>query len=273
MKPVFPSRMLPAVCALALVAIAWPATAGAQQPPPSDKWTFRFTPYLWVPSIDGTLNYSLPPNTGGGSVELPIGPEDYVGNLEFAFAAAFEGRHGNWSLVLDGMYVDLSARGTAATLPIVPGGPGVRFDAELGLTQFLGNAAVGYTVARSDRANLDVIAGVRYAHAGTEADLEIEGPLPGTLPSRHFERDVDIVDAIAGVRGRVALGGRWTLPYHLDVGTGDSNFTWQALTGVDYGFGWGDLLLVYRHMAWDLDNKVVEDLQFSGPALALSFRF
>jgi hypothetical protein len=256
--------------AVTLLAALLPASTGSAQQPPPDRWSFRFTPYLWLPSVDGTLNYSLP---SGDGIDLPLGPEDYTGNIEFGFAAGFEARRGNWSILIDGIYVDLSGRATVATLPVVPGGPGVHFDADVDFTQFLGGGAIGYTVARSDTANLDVFGGVRYNHLDTAADLDITGPLPGTLPTLHFERDIDIWDGIAGVRGRVGLGGNWALPYYVDVGTGDSNFTWQAMTGVGYGWSWGELLLVYRHLSYDLDNKIVEDLELSGPALAISFRF
>jgi outer membrane protein OmpA-like peptidoglycan-associated protein len=130
----------------------------------------------------------------------------------------------------------------------------------------------GYTVARSESSNLDVIGGVRYTHFGTEADVNIVD-LPVTLPGRHFNQDVDWWDGVVGVRGRLGLGGRWTLPYYLDVGTGDTNFTWQAMAGVGYGFSWGDLILMYRHIDWRTDNDVLEDLTFSGPGLGASFRF
>jgi hypothetical protein len=45
------------------------------------------------------------------------------------------------------------------------------------------------------------------------------------------------------------------------------------MTGVGYGWSWGELLLVYRHLSYDLDNKIVEDLELSGPALGFAFRF
>ncbi len=36
-------------------------------------------------------------------------------------------------------------------------------------------------------------------------------------------------------------GHAWSVPYYLDVGTGDSDLTWQGLLGLAYSFGWGDL--------------------------------
>ncbi len=33
------------------------------------------------------------------------------------------------------------------------------------------------------------------------------------------------------------LNQNWYLPFHFDVGTGDTNLTWQAFAGVGYKIG------------------------------------
>ena len=44
--------------------------------------------------------------------------------------------------------------------------------------------------------------------------------------------------------------------------------------GVSYRWDWMELLAVYRHIEYDQDaNEMVQDLRFSGPAIAASFRF
>jgi len=66
---------------------------------------------------------------------------------------------------------------------------------------------------------------------------------------------------------------KWFAPFHVDVGTGDSDLTWQLLAGVGYVFSWGDLLLVYRHLDYDQKHgDLLEGLRLSGPALGASFR-
>ena len=79
-----------------------------------------------------------------------------------------------------------------------------------------------------------------------------------------------------GIRGVVNLGdgGRWFLPYYVDVGAGNSNTTWQAYAGVGYRFGWGDLLLVYRNLEYHADDdELLERLRMGGPAIAATFRW
>ena len=81
-------------------------------------------------------------------------------------------------------------------------------------------------------------------------------------------------DAHLGIRGQANLGGNWYLPYHLDIGAGQSDLTWQAAGGVGYRLNWGDVNLVYRHMKWDFSSGTsIDDMSFSGPLLAAKFRF
>jgi len=86
---------------------------------------------------------------------------------------------------------------------------------------------------------------------------------------------VDLWDGVVGFRGSARLGaGNWFVPYYLDAGAGTSKFTWQAVVGVGYSFGWGDLLLVYRYLSFEQgDDQPVQRLEFAGPALGATFHF
>ena len=77
-----------------------------------------------------------------------------------------------------------------------------------------------------------------------------------------------------GVRGRVNLDDHWYLPYYADIGTGDSDSTWQALAGVGYTFKWGDVLLAYRYLDYNFKSDfLLKDATMKGPALGARFRF
>lgn len=64
------------------------------------------------------------------------------------------------------------------------------------------------------------------------------------------EAKVDNWDAIIGLKGRVLQDaqGKWFVPYYVDVGTGDSNLTWQALVGLGYQFRWGSVNASWRYL-------------------------
>jgi hypothetical protein len=79
-----------------------------------------------------------------------------------------------------------------------------------------------------------------------------------------------------GVTGRVALGSstRWTVPFYIDVGGGQSDLTWQAAGGVSYGYPWGEVNFLWRHLAYDLKSgSSMKDFEFSGPMLGATMRW
>ena len=109
--------------------------------------------------------------------------------------------------------------------------------------------------------------------------LEANHLVPGGVELRAAQggvgTDTDLWDGIVGVRGRVGFGdGKWSVPYYFDIGTGSSDMTWSAMTGLTRSFGWGDILFVYRHLEYDEDfDGLMQNFSFSGPALGASFRF
>ena len=83
-------------------------------------------------------------------------------------------------------------------------------------------------------------------------------------------------DAIIGITGHVFIGddSSWFVPYYLDVGTGDSDLTWQAMTGIGYKFGWGAMELTYRYLDYNPGSgSPVDDLSFAGPLLGATFQW
>ncbi len=48
----------------------------------TDGWQFQLTPYLWLPTISGQLNYDLSPSNGGGdgggAPQFDVGPTDWL---------------------------------------------------------------------------------------------------------------------------------------------------------------------------------------------------
>lgn len=83
-------------------------------------------------------------------------------------------------------------------------------------------------------------------------------------------------DAVVGVKGRVNFGAdrQWYVPYYLDVGAGESDLTWQGMTGLGYSFDSIDVTGVWRYLDYDFgDSGPIKSLDFNGPALGVTFRF
>jgi hypothetical protein len=238
--------------------------AAAQE---ADKWQYEATIYLWLPSIDGSLKYNLP---GGGGDTLPIDASDVLDSLNMTFMGALEARYNKWSFATDIIYLDMS-NSKNTVIPL--GQVAVDVAAKLSLSGWMVSGIAGYDVVQSDRVRLAVIGGVRYFTLDADTGLSLSGP-GDLLPPAYLSTSTDLWDGIVGVRGAVMLNEHWYLPYYADIGTGDSDLTWQLFGGIGYMFNWGDIKLGYRYLKYDQDDdKFMQDFEFYGPILGVGFRF
>ena len=141
---------------------------------------------------------------------------------------------------------------------------------------FIGTLGGGYNLVDSDRGYLISLWG-RYFKVEVDQKVKLNrtgGPLPPTSRTLRVSDTAYNWDGIVGARGQFNINDRWYLPYYADVGTGQSDLTWQAMTGIGYRFKWGDVLLVYRYLDYEFDSDyLLEDLTISGPALGARFKF
>jgi len=254
--------------AASLILLAAPAHA--------DDWHFNLTPYLWLPNIEANGTTDQPPGSGEPSYE--VGPVDYLDNLDFVLMISGEARRGDWSLRSDLIYLDFSNQRARVKTVSGPGGA-VEFPVNAGTkSSFTGLEAqvtIGRWLVDEQNRSIELFGGLRYLDLNFELDWELEAPLNLLPQSGHIEQGTAPLDFIAGVNARFGLGdGKWFVPLHADVGTGDSTLTWQLSVGAGYSFSWGDLILAYRHLDYDHDDgDLLESLALSGPALGANFRF
>jgi hypothetical protein len=155
----------------------------------------------------------------------------------------------------------------STTVTVGPGVP-ITASASLDLTTWIISGGIGYDIVQADRGSLAVFGGARYLNADIDAGI--------TLPARTVARSqsAELWDGIVGVRGAINLGEHWYIPYHGDIGTGDSDLTWQLFTGIGYRFSWGNIRLGYRYLKYEQDeDKALQDLELSGPVMGVGFRF
>jgi len=258
-----------------LVALAAVAGSAAAQVTPSDRWSTRVTLYGFFPSVHAKAIYDVP----DGAISTERDPDTYLTNLQSTFMGAFEFRKHPWSVQGDFIYLNFGDLKTRVTNISNPGGEGIDLavntttstDLKGGLAQL----AVGFCIANTETNTLDAIAGARYLQLKSRLDWEFSGPV-GTFPLRgDIEKKKDIIDGIVGFRGRFIVGGdKWFVPWYFDVGTGTSRYTYQAMAGAGYRFGFGDVSLAYRHLQYKFgDDFGVKELTFSGPVVGATFRF
>jgi opacity protein-like surface antigen len=269
-----------AACALA------PAFAQAQAP--ADRWTFSVAPYLWLPSVDGTLRYGPPP-PGGSTANVSVDADTLLDNLDFAFMLMGQARKGRWLVATDVIYLDFGAAdSTVRSIDFNPG-PGavnvsstaVNAGTDTDIKGWVWTLVGGYAAVEGPRATLDVLAGFRYLDLEATTNWQLGATVTGPAGAAAFARtgsvgkSEDVLAAIVGAKGRVKLGdGNWFMNYYADVGGSGSIFTWQGMAGVGYAFKWGELILDYRYLYFSQDGeRLIDNVSFGGFALGANFRF
>lgn len=271
---------------LLLLFLAWfPLSASAEIPEPADRWTFAVQPYLWLPSISGSLSYGI---SEGGGPNVDIDTTNILESLNFALMFTAEARKKRWSLWTDVIYLDLESSGSQVK-SINFSGPGgqvtvpATLDAgtNVEIEGIEWGLAGAYTVAQGKISVLDVLVGFRYFTIEAKTDWNLSGTVSGPGPGQSFARTgsiskrEDLWDGIIGIRGRVGLGsGKWGIPYYFDIGTGSSDLTLQGAAGIQYRFSWIDLSLLYRYLYYDMEEgELLQDVGIGGPMIGVNFRF
>ncbi len=242
-----------------------------------DEWDFTLGIYGYFPDISGNTNFPL-----GNGDGFEIGIDSILDNLEFTVQGNFDVRKDRVGVFTDLIYLDVSA-GRSRTFDGTIGGTPIPDDAQanigLDVKSLIWTTSAYYRLVEKEGSSLDLMFGVRYADMQQDLSWELEGSLDGVaLPGRTGARGVSAsyLDGIVALRGHAALGdgGHWYIPYYVDVGTGDSDLTWQAATGVGYAFGWGEVQAGWRYLSYDMPSgQPIKDLELSGPQVGVKFRW
>ncbi|MDX2481253.1 MAG: hypothetical protein QNK24_13085 [Desulfuromusa sp.] len=228
----------------------------------NDNWQFDAQIYIWAADFSGELN-------NGATFDVPF--DTLVDNLKMGFYGSFEARKDKWLIFTDVVYLNIATDET-------PAPPGSNFGFSVRDLKLKGgavNLVGGYNLLTKGKSRLDLIAGARYLNLGSEFGLNVT--FFGSTQAVYIPIDMGIaLDGIVGAKGKYAFADRWSIPYHLDVGAGDSDLTWQVITGISYqAASWVDVALTYRHMEWDLTSTdgIVKNVNMSGPSLGATFHF
>jgi hypothetical protein len=257
------------------------AAVGAQSSkPPAEAGTWQFTAtlYGWVPTIDGKVNF---PNDTG-STDIHASMSDVLNHLKMTFQGALDVHNGRWGIFNDVVYVDFGGVKSQKS-DFVVGNVQIPATAttnvDLDLKALIWTVAGEYRIATDSAWTVDLLAGARMMRMKPTVGYSITGNIgPVVIPGRDGSKQVDedVWDGIVGVKGRYNFGdeGRWFVPFYLDVGTGQSQLTWQISGGVGYAYSWGAIFATWRYLETDAESgKALDNISLSGPLLAVSWRF
>jgi len=259
------------------MAAALCATAAVSPAQAADEWQFDAALYVYLPSIGGETTFPQ----GAGS-DITLDTSKILDNLKMTFMGTLGARKGRWGAFTDVIYFDLGNT-KSATQDFTVGGTRIPADAsaavDFDLKTTVWTLAGTYRALDDARMPVDVFGGARMLDIKQRLAWTLSGnvasiPVPGR--AGNLSADATNWDAIVGVKGRYALGaeGRWFVPYYLDVGTGQSTSTWQAMAGLGYSFGWGDVVGAWRYLGYNMKSgQKVESLNANGGAVAAVFHW
>jgi hypothetical protein len=240
------------LCCLQAASLPVKAATG----PDADRWTFGGSVYLWAAGVEGT-------SAEGDDIDISF--TELLDSLEGGIMGVVAAQKGKWTVIADLLYLSIHEEDeTTANLVGLP----VELDVDVKLRGFVSTFGVAYRVIDEDRTSLDLLAGARYF------DLDVDFEAEFAAQKIEYSDSGDALDGIIGGQALISLTDRWYVSFYGDVGTGDSEVTWQAWPRVGYRFGNVDAVAGYRHLAWETDDgDTFEDLSFSGPMLGVKFRF
>ena len=271
------SNKTPTAASLLVLALAGalPLSAQAQS---ADAWKWNATIYGWFPAIGGTTSF---PATGSGP-SIDVSSKQVIDALKMTFMGSLEAKKGPWGVWTDLVYADFGAdKSGSRDFTIDHGQIPVGVDANLGLDvkSWIWTLGGSYNLADKPEGTADLVFGARLLDMEQTLRWSINGTIPGlpsTARSGTATASLNQWDAIVGVKGRLKLGkdSNWFIPYYLDVGTGQSQFTWQGIAGVGYQFGWGSVIAAWRYLDYDFKSgQAVQSLNLNGGAIGVQFNF
>lgn len=252
---------------------------------PLQEWNFRFVPYGWLTSLEGTQTVR------GRSVKIDAGFIDVVEQSDslVALMGAFEARRGPLAFHVDAVWTSIGfendtvrTRGVTASV-----GRTLGLDIQMAIVE----VGAAYEVGRAGALAFDVLGGARYWYQEADVSLEIASSLDvGGLErfgARAFARSgsVDWVDPVIGARIRYEVAPGHELFLRGDIGGFGlgSDFSWQAIGGYGFEFGvWNGVtysgVIGYRALSVDYAQgegrrRYEFDVVQHGPVLGLAIRF
>lgn len=238
-------------------------------------------PYVWLPTVQQNLQYSIPTQSAGHVIQtsIAVGPSNYASNINAAAMFSFEVRKGALDLFGDYIYTNVSTSATATTHVTGPLGHvniPITLTTNSRLASSIWELAAGFSLAHSDNADVNLFAGWRQFPLHLTLDYNaVIGKRGIIAPSGTVNEDPMADDVIFGLRGKAFLSNHWYVTYYGDAGVGAINQTWEAFLGPGYRFNHGQtVVLAYRSLNYNAfpENSPVQKLTMNGPLLGYTFQ-
>jgi hypothetical protein len=278
--------------------VSIPTKTVVAPPPALDAWTFTLTPYVWMPSLNGSTTVR------GRTLDVDVTFIDILDHTEipkdlFGVMTYFEARNGRYSFFGDVVYLKVGlngdmtrSRGTDDLNASVGASAGLK------LEMVIAQLAAAYELATwpstsgpGSNTAIDLYGGVRGWWQKADASVDLGGTVNVGDLTRTADRtltasgDVTWLDPLVGVRLRQQFAPGADLVLSGDIGGfgAGSKFTWQALAAFNYtlfvrnNVTWSGML-GYRALSVDYSqgsglNHYEYNMTMHGPILGVTARF
>lgn len=271
-----PVRMIAAAIASAMLLIATTVPAYAGDEAKADEWHFEVEPYLWAPSLGGS--------TSSGD-EIKVTFSELLEDLNFTAQGRAKARYNKFSLFSDMLYLKITSKGGHKyPIPVNPGAAYPSMNAgsvhvtqqqKVSMKAWIVTTAGGYKLLDNERGTLNLHAGMRYTSIDSTATVSLSTQRRGK--SVQLSATEQWYDAIFGASGDLFIDNaqKWYFRYYGDVGTGDTDLTWQIEGGIGHRIsGQWDAYLGYRYLSYNFKSgSAISALNVSGPIFGAKYRF
>jgi hypothetical protein len=236
-----------------------PSSPKAQDSSDDSGWHFGLTPYIFLPSLSGTVG------ARGHSIELGSGNfgTGARDNFVIGFMAAVEARKGRFVILNDMVWANITSEKDTV-------GP-LYATAKVGTKLFIIDPEAGYRFVNSEKGSVDVLAGVRVW--SVEASLNAT---TGVLPGFDVSQRKTWAAPVIGVRGIANITPRFFLSGKFDIGGAGigADLTTQLVAAAGWKFTKHFAMLGgYRWLQVDYDDEegFLFDTQMSGIMIGMKF--
>jgi hypothetical protein len=254
-----------------------PASVKAQSAPSSyesEKWLFTATIYGYLPKIGGKVSFPT------GSSSIDVDASTIIDHLKMTFMGTLDAHNGRWGMFTDVLYLDLGgSKSNTRDFSIghheLPAD--TTADLNLDLKGIIWTVAGEYRVVSDPATKVDLLAGARLFGVKPTLGWSINGdlgPIPESGRSGSKQISESIWDGIVGVKGRSSFGDnrQWFVPFYLDVGTGQSQLTWQIAGGIGYSYQWGSVFAMWRYLDYNFKSgNGLDSINMNGPMVGAAF--
>ena len=229
------------------------------------EWKYSMAPYFWAADLGLDLEIN-----GDPVLDQEIDVSDLLSDLEAAFTVHVEMATDKGGFFMDTNWLSLTSK-DERNLTGLPGETKFRSDVSMGIYE-LG----AFYRPNASRRLVDLLFGIRVIDQKQDIKIQV-----GDGRETRSETEGSLTDAFVGLRAGGQIGGRWDLMVRGDVGTGDTELTWNAMGTVGYAFGsrkqfntrFGWRQMTYRVKDSGTQTTTDSTTTMKGPILGLNWTF